>query len=339
MTSSILINNTFRVKETNTNLVRKALRKLEKATRTEISRETGLSIATCGTILNDLLITGEVFEDELDNGRGGRPARKYLYNKNHSLVIGMTIHSDDNLHILRYVISNLSGEILEKGSDSYHCLSLDIIEAILEILLSKYPAIRALGIGIPGYSDKEGNILVNDVSELNGIHLAKSIKEKHGIDVKIASSPNLTAYGYFKHHRELKGKTFAAIIAPKGHPVGAGFIIADKMYRGDTNLAGEISYMNFNSPSTQSEKEKFHDSMITVITAIITVLAPSKILVTGSAFSKESYAQINSSCEHILSKEFLPEFEFKSDVSDDYLNGVVQMALDSMSYTVQLIAS
>ena len=44
----------------------------------KLAEITGLSIVTVGTILNQFLETGEVFEDELVSSKGGRPAHQIL---------------------------------------------------------------------------------------------------------------------------------------------------------------------------------------------------------------------------------------------------------------------
>ncbi len=341
MKYSVLTNSTYMVKESNTELIRNALRMLGIATRNEIAKETDLSVATCGNILKDLLETGEVFEDELDNQRGGRPARKYSYNKNYSLAICMNIHSDADQKILRYAVINLYGEILEEKTSAYPFIDIQAIDALMCKLIEKYPAIKAFGIGIPGMSNKEGAILINDVEELNGTQLAASIKEKYALEVSIASSPNLTAYGYYKNNIDrLEGKTFAALVAPKEHLMGAGIIIDGRMYRGDTNLAGEVGYISQEMKTiAASADEKFEAGIVTALISIITVLGPSTILLTGSMFTDENFHHVEQKCKELLPAEFLPQLELKTDAGEEYLNGVIHMTLDSLSYNIRLIAN
>lgn len=340
MKYSVLTNSTYMVKESNTELIRNALKTLGIATRNEIARKTDLSVATCGNILKDLLETGEVFEDELDNQRGGRPARKYSYNKDFSLAICMNIHSDADQKILRYAVINLYEEILEEKTSSYTFIDMHMIDGLVCKLVEKYPAIKAFGIGIPGISNKEGAILLNDVKELNGTQLAANIKNKYDLEVSMASSPNLTAYGYYKNHIDtLEGKTFVALVAPREHLMGAGIIIDGRMYRGDTNLAGEVGYIGQCMKAiTSAADENFEAGLITALISIITVLGPSTILLTGSMFTDEIIHHAEETCKKLLPAEFLPQLELKKDASEEYLNGVIHMALDSLSYKIRLIA-
>lgn len=57
------------------------------ATKPEVARATGLSVMTCGTILNELLVIAEVLELEIDPSSGGRPAIRYQYNADYIMLI------------------------------------------------------------------------------------------------------------------------------------------------------------------------------------------------------------------------------------------------------------
>lgn len=334
MKTSNLINNTARVKQTNMELIRTALKHLGKATRTDIAKSTDLSIATCGNLLAELVKNGEVLESDLDNNRGGRPARTYLYNKNYSLVLGIALHKDKDINYLRYIIANLFGEVLEDKSFTYnHSLTMDTIISHIDILIDKWPSIKAISIGIPGYTDKNGLILNNDITELNNVPIVKLLNTKYDLNVSVSSSPQFTAYGYYTNHTELHQKPFVTLLAPEDHPVGAGIIINDTIYKGFTNLAGEIGYASIWNDSTSS----YVASIEHTISSIITIIGPCKLLLTGNGISQDIFNQTIKSLSEKFPKEFLPEFEFKADATDDYISGVIQTAINSMTNNVQLV--
>ena len=72
-----IINNTVLVKQTNVELVRSVLRRRKTATRAEVASDTGLSVVTSGTILNEMLASGELLPDKMEESNGGRPARRF----------------------------------------------------------------------------------------------------------------------------------------------------------------------------------------------------------------------------------------------------------------------
>ena len=64
-------------KQMNVDLVRSAIKSVPGNTKAGISAITGLSHATCNSILNELVSLGEVRELEKDTSSGGRPAQLY----------------------------------------------------------------------------------------------------------------------------------------------------------------------------------------------------------------------------------------------------------------------
>lgn len=65
-----IANNSIRVKRINQELIKEALKAMKQGTKAAVASVTGLSIATCGNILNELVETGEVIETELEASSG-----------------------------------------------------------------------------------------------------------------------------------------------------------------------------------------------------------------------------------------------------------------------------
>lgn len=342
MNNPVLTNNTLRVKESNTNLILDTLKTLEVATRAEIAKITGLSIATCGNILRDLVASEEILEGDLENCSGGRPARQYIYNKNFSLVIAMTIQSDITLKTLQYAVTNLYGEILEERVKAYDRIDAEAVSSLVDNLIQTHPNIKSIGIGIPGFADKDGTIGITDIEELNGVNLVQMLEKKFKIKAAIDRSPAISAYGFYENHPEYKDQTIATILTPAGHPVGAGFIINGQIYKGSFNMEGEISYIYKSfadrlMPDTPEDARLINETLFSV-SAVISTLNPSVIVFMGKSFNKENYQSICDSCREMFPDEFLPEFELQEDYSDSYLKGTIQIAIDCLKPKVKLIA-
>ncbi len=342
MKKPTLTNNTLRVKESNTNLILDTLKSAEIATRTEIARDTGLSIATCGNILKDLVASGEILEGDLEGGSGGRPARQYIYNKNFSLVIAMTIQADSNFKTLRYAVTNLYGEILEEHVKAYDSINQDTIISLVASLIEANANIHAIGIGIPGYTTTDGTIVVNDIDELNGTNLIRLLESKFSLKAAIDRSPAISAYGYYKMHPEYTNHSLATILTAIEHPTGAGFVINDRIYKGSSNMEGEVSYIyrGFSDElqPADSEESQLIQEVLFSVAAIISMINPSIIVLMGKRFTKENYTKICDTCRKMFPSDFLPQFELLEDYSDAYLQGTIQIAIDSLSPKVKLIS-
>lgn len=342
MENPVLTNNTLRVKESNSNLILDTLKKFGTATRTEIAKDTGLSIATCGNILKDLVGTGEILEGDLENCNGGRPARRYIYNKNYSLIIALTLHADSSIKTLQYAVANLYGEIIEERVKAYDAIDFDTIDNLIKELIADHPSIKAVGIGIPGIVDKDGTVSINDIDELNGIKLAKHLSENRNINVAIDRSPAISAYGFYNNHPEYTGKAIATMLAPLEHPLGAGFIIDGQIYKGNMNMEGEISYVfngfsNENLPS-EGEDSTLIQQTVFAIAATVSTINPSAIVFMGKSFSDEIFEKICAHCDTFFPENFIPEFVHLQDYSSEYLSGTIQIAIDCLRPKIKLIA-
>ena len=75
MTPSFSIN---QVKRHNILSVKRALISLDGGTKNDVARVTGLSVATCGTILNELEGSGEILQAEGGPSSFGRPPKLCL---------------------------------------------------------------------------------------------------------------------------------------------------------------------------------------------------------------------------------------------------------------------
>lgn len=74
------------MKKLNEELVRQTLKMMKQGTKSMVSKETGLSIATCANLLNELSVKGEALEQGMQESNGGRPAKLYRHNENFSYI-------------------------------------------------------------------------------------------------------------------------------------------------------------------------------------------------------------------------------------------------------------
>lgn len=336
MPKADLINNTYRVKLTNKTLIKNALKSIGTATRTEVSQKTGLSIATCRNILNELVKSGEVLEADLEaTNNVGRPARKYSFNKDFSYVAGINMNIDGDERTLQYIVANLDGEIIADERQQKESVTIEDLTEMTDMLLEKWSDITSLAFGIPGIFNKEGLILDCDFKSLNGINIIESIGPLHGIDIIMASTPDLVTYGYYSLHPELKNDTVAGLIAPIGERLGAGIVIDGSIYKGGNNLAGEVGYMYFGE---DTEKETT-DHLYTAVSAVITLLGPDDLILYGRRFSDEVYDLIIDRCRELFHDEFLPDFIHLDDCYTELIHGIVQLALSAGNKAVRVVTN
>ena len=339
-----IINNTLYVKKSNTELIRLALRDLKSSTRVNLSKITGLSLVTCGNILNEMLAQGEVFEAEMEESKGGRPSRCYQYNENFSLLISIVIIADGIKKILMYEVTNLFSEQIDKGIIEYDYIDFDTINNTIEKMLHSHDGIKAIGIGVPGVTTADGNIVTCDIPEMENMCLKTRLVEMYDTKIIVENETHAVVYGLYNQRAE-KSETdyYAVLIAPVGCVPGAGIIIGDEVIRGSKRLAGEVSLIPKGTSRIQlleevkTDRNKLIDVIVDSIISIIVLVNPSVLVLTGSAIKEEMIPIIINKCSEQIDDMFLPAFEYETEEYMGYLVGIRMLTLRELDNNIILI--
>lgn len=155
-----IANNSIRVKKINQELIKQALKSMKEGTKSTIATATGLSIATCGNILNELMETGEVIETELEASNGGRPARRFIYNADFSYIACIYAKIEDGQQSLTYAVTNSVGERVDDGYIKAESIDATTIDHLVGTLIQAYNNIKAVGIGIRDWFTEASSIFV-----------------------------------------------------------------------------------------------------------------------------------------------------------------------------------
>ncbi|WP_305024304.1 ROK family protein [Paenibacillus lacisoli] len=335
------MSNTRQIKRMNQELVRQALRTMKKGTKSMVAQATGLSVATCGSILNELLATGELLELEMEESSGGRPARVYQYNVNYAYVACMIIRAGVKKHSLTFTVVNLAGEQVDEGFEEVTSLLPSVIEQWVDTLMNRFPQIRAVGIGVPG-AVNEGAINVCDIPELVHVPLETRIREKHGVQVIMENDMNLMVYGFYQKQDYEEEKSVAVATFIRGSLPGAGMMVNGHIHRGSTRFAGEIAFLPFGL-SHEEQFRKLHDRRTfpslaaCSISSLIAVLNPDTIALTGDLVEPDDLDLIRQDCLKYIPEMHMPELTLLEKPDEDYMYGLSSMTLESLTYSLQLV--
>ncbi len=331
------IRTTMLLKQQNKELVISAFREIGQGTRNDIAQLTGLSIATCGNIIRELLESGDLTEGELAPSQGGRPSKVYIYNSNASLALAISLVANGDFTQIELSTANLTGNILAR--ESYLQPSSELTFENLNSLISKQfesmPDIHVIGIGIPGMA-YNGEVLYCDMEALDGINLQKLLEDEYHVRVLIDNEMHFKSTGFFLSHPEMDLKNCALLNIPEKHTYGAGFIVNRQLIRGNGNFSGEINFL----PYVSSRKELIEqcaqdDSLIELVTKVvitfITVTDPKHIIFCGFRPTQELMDKIYDKVCQVLPRQLMPEFHLKNDISDEYLTGIICALLNILT--------
>lgn len=341
MSPSPIANNTTRVKKMNRELVRQALKSMKEGTKSTVAQVTGLSVATCGSLLNEMAAAGELIELDTGESSGGRPAKVYRYNMNFSYIACLIVKAGVNSHSLHYTVANLDGEPIEQDYEENKRMDAEAIDARIAELLSRYPRIRAVGIGIPG-AVHQGIVNVSDIRELINAPLESSIREKHGVEVIVENDMNSTVYGFYRKQGYEEEKSVAVATFIEGSLPGAGLMLEGHIHRGSTRFAGEIAFLPFGMSLDEQmrqlhDRNSFHSLAARSVTSLIAVVNPETIALTGNLVQPEDVELIRQECLKDIPEMHMPQLTLLERPDEDYLHGLTTMTLESLAYSLQLV--
>ena len=114
-----------------------------------------------------------------------------------------------------------------------------IVDEILR-LQQAYPALQAVGFGVPGIIEPAAGVVVNltNVKGWHHIPLAALISERVGLVTNLENDAKAMAYAEWKYGA---GHNMPNVICVTlGTGIGGGLILNGRLYRGSTKVAGEI---------------------------------------------------------------------------------------------------
>lgn len=234
------------VKKINKSIVLHYIRNYSPISRARIAEQTGLTKATVSSLVNELLESSLANEIGTGESSGGRKPMMLLFNRTAGYALGI----DLGVNYIRAVLTDLEGTIVEqyKVQHDNTVLELALIElkACIREMIRRVPqsvyGIVGIGIGIPGISNGQGDVLFAPNLGWTHVPLQRIIEEEFGIAVVIDNEANAGAVGEkeFGAGRDAADLVYISV----GIGIGAGIIIKGELFRGSSGFSGEIGHMS-----------------------------------------------------------------------------------------------
>lgn len=335
------IANTMKLRSINKELIKEYLKTIDNSTKNDIAKSTGLSIATCGNVLKELIQSGEVLEIELQASTGGRPARRFKYNGDYGHIALLYPRKEGTRYTIFWRVTNLLGCVQEEVLFEVKEMTLKELDTTISLIFDKYHSIQALSLGLPGVV-KDGSLFLCDFDRISHMDMSSHIKKKYDVEVIVENDMNATAYGYFNRNQYTDRDNLAYIYFPVDHPSGAGIIINNKVMRGFSNFAGELSFLPIGSSreeqkTIQYDQQAFATHISKMIQSINCVINPKTIILSGYRISDPLIGMIESDLRNLPSAMHQPQIIFEEDIHESYIDGLLAMALDQLKYEVALV--
>lgn len=318
------VKSTASIKQQNVKSIKKVILEKGSVTKPEVAEKTGLSVVTCGTILNELTANGTIVEKQLMLSSGGRPAMSYQYNTDSGNILCAFIYAENNECFLRYQVLDIVGNIKDVGVFLEKKIHVNAITKCIKDICGKNPNIKIITLGVQGCINN-GIVEYSDIPELGGANLAQVIQEETGITTLVENDMNTVALGYSK--KNSNEKNVAMLFFPKGQTPAGGFIVDGNILRGTSNLAGELSFFPFGfDKKTQqaafSNVKKALPFVNQLVIATTVFMDPAVIVITGGLAGELSEREITSYLKKTLNRNQLPKIEIRPMVEAEYIAGL-----------------
>ncbi|MCR5272764.1 MAG: ROK family protein [Lachnospiraceae bacterium] len=331
----------IQVKERNVYLVKQALLNQGSGTKQSIAKDTGLSVTTCGSILNELFESNEVLLVEEPSSKSiGRPAKSYKINANHKLICCFYLVrlADKCSYNYQFHVLNMNRETIAERSIEAKDHSFDEIELHLKEIIDEYPSIDIISFGISGYSvDGEWRGSWG-VLHLNGRDVASDLSASLGRRVIMENDMNAISYGIYKSiYEDSDVETLVSIAFFGNSAMGSGIIHNGSILEGYKHFAGEIGktpiphrIKKINKvPERQITDEEFFENAAFILRIYATILNPEIcVFIGGGRVNQEFANNVLESVSEDIPKELLPKIYYVENYEQFYSIGLFNIALD-----------
>jgi predicted NBD/HSP70 family sugar kinase len=240
-------------------------------------------------------------------------------------------------------VSDLYGEYLERNEIAASPETLDFFEEIVEQYKMKYPAISLLAFGMAGFEVRgSGRLLSINFPNLEWVHFRDHFMERYGLPAILESDVKAAVTGFYETRDFGEGKCVAALYVPQTHHPAAGICLDGKIYRGRDNAAGEVVFLDtevkwhhFSQSDIDISKVRVNKLLAQMALPAIVFFNPDCLVLYGSVLQENAVEELRKKLLEHMPREFLPEIVFVPDILNDFLDGLVQLALKTLEPKIE----
>ncbi len=333
--------NTSQIKSLNLELIRSAVKDHPNSSKAAITAWTGLSQATCNSLLNQLVEAGEVLEVGKVNNTGGRPTQTYEYNPDYYHILCLYLEGPVDQPVLAYGVYNLLGKVI--AGDSLTTPQMDyafLAKSIAEVV-AKYPAIQVISLGVPGVVIDHTSIGLCDFKAFENMNVVERLRQEFSQNIIVENDLNAVALGYHSRRTHKDNSSLAVLLFTSNQFPGAGIIVHNQLLRGHKHFAGEVSFLpvgferNIQDDFAMDIQEAY-PLILKSVAAMIAILDPAEIILAGNLIDQAVRQQVAEDIGTMIPLSHVPHIGFLSSIKESYLTGLYEQAKNFMAYPVQI---
>lgn len=318
------------IKRENKMQIRKLLICGKSYTKQQISLQTGLSVASCNTYLNEMETTGEVIGEKQKLHDVGRNAVVYKLNEDFESILCIYFELIQGIKSITTAVLSPLGNLLHQRVCQYDSLDAVVIERKVADALAQFSNVSQIVVGTPSVAEN-GVIRHSDILELENVPLKAILEEKFQLPVSISNDMHYKVYGYYRQE-QISDKIVTLINYPSGVLPGTATVHKGVLLTGRNLFAGMVGFLDYGMSQEQQIKRLYRPTaepfIIQASIALISILNPHQLLFTGDLLREGDLERIHIACQNYIPKEYMPDFVFLPSTQEYYLKGMFWTAMD-----------
>lgn len=299
-------------------------------TKQQVSVGTGLSVATCNTLLNDMQRQGILSGGEKLLGEVGRSSTLYQIISDHESYLAVHFYMEQGKRLIETIVFSAAGKILFQEKQTTEYANAGRIEEMAAKAIGQHLSISQIIVGTPSIAEY-GIIKHCDIPELEHVPLKEKLEDRFGIEVSMENDMHYKAYGYYKKNGNpdevITLGYFPAHILPGTVTVHKGTII-----KGANSFAGMTGFLPYHMSRKEQLARLEPGTCIPLIAqslcAVIVLLNPGLIVLTGSLIDEGMLETVKQRCGVDIPQEYMPKFRIVDSFDPYYYEGMYQTAVD-----------
>lgn len=312
------------IKQQNKSRIRTLLAQGGAYSKQQIAAKTGLSVASCNTYLNEMEQAGEVLGEKQQLHAVGRTAAVYRMNEEYESFVCLSFELAEEKRQLTIQVLSPTGQVRLRQVQQLDRLPLGTIQDQLGRVLAQFPNTSQIVVGTPSIAE-HGVIRHCDIPELEGEPLVSRLEGEYGRPVSLANDMYYKIYGY-ERQEQVGDQIITLVNYPSGVLPGTATLCNGTVLTGRNLFAGMVGFLDYGM-SREEQIRKLHRPtaeplIIQAVIALISILNPHKLLLTGDLIRPQDLDSIRAACQKCIPPEYMPDFDYLPDVERYYRLGM-----------------
>lgn len=318
------------IKRANKARIRKLLLSGKSYTKQQIAQQTGLSVASCNTYLNEMEATGEVMGEKQKLHDVGRRSILYELNDGYESILCISFALLQGVKSITTLLVSPLGNLLYQQHRAFEPLDTAAVEKEISTAMAQFPNVSQILVGTPSIAEK-GMICHSDIPELEAVPLKSLLEARFHRPVFLANDMHYKVYGYYRQE-QCSDEIVTLVNYPSGVLPGTATVHKGVLLTGKNLFAGMVGFLDYGMSREEQIKRLQRPTAEPLITqatiALISILNPHRLLLTGDLLQERDLEQIRTACLRCIPEEYMPDLLFVPDTEDYYRWGMYWTAMD-----------